>query len=181
MDGRFPGFLSVDVGFEVPLEMLAACHGRITHQCETLQRLVLHLATRGADDEARSAAAAITRYFDTAAKLHHDDEEVDLFPALLESMAGSDAVCLREMTERLTREHLDLEQAWRQVSRGLHGVALGDSLALDARDVAAFVQGYARHIDYEERELIPMADRLLTPEQLDSVGSAMRRRRIPEN
>jgi hypothetical protein len=28
------------VGFEVPLEMLAACHGRVQHQCATLQRLL---------------------------------------------------------------------------------------------------------------------------------------------
>lgn len=40
------------------------------------------------------------RYFDTAAR-HHEDEEQDLFPALLESMAGSDAVCLRELTASL--------------------------------------------------------------------------------
>jgi hypothetical protein len=38
-----PGHSAPAVGFEVPLEMLAACHGRVQHQCETLQRLVTHL------------------------------------------------------------------------------------------------------------------------------------------
>ena len=35
-----PGHSAPAVGFEVPLEMLAACHGRVQHQCETLLRLV---------------------------------------------------------------------------------------------------------------------------------------------
>ena len=34
-----PGHSAPAVGFEVPLEMLAACHGRVQHQCETLLRL----------------------------------------------------------------------------------------------------------------------------------------------
>ena len=38
-----PGHSAPAVGFEVPLEMLAACHGRVQHQCETLHRLLAHL------------------------------------------------------------------------------------------------------------------------------------------
>jgi hypothetical protein len=60
---------------------------------------VPHLAAHGADEEARAAAASVMRYFDSSANHHHDDEEHDLFPALIESMAGSDAVCLRDLTE----------------------------------------------------------------------------------
>ena len=44
-----PGHSAPAVGFEVPLEMLAACHGRVQHQCETLLRLITHLQTHGAD------------------------------------------------------------------------------------------------------------------------------------
>lgn len=82
-----PGHSAPAVGFEVPLEMLAACHGRVQHQCKTLLRLVTHLQTHGADRPAQEAANAVMRYFDTAARHHHEDEEQDLFPALLESMA----------------------------------------------------------------------------------------------
>ncbi len=92
-------------GFEAPLEMLSACHGRIERQCATLRRLVPHLASHGADEGARTAAANVMRYFDTAAKHHHEDEEKDLFPALIESVAGSDPVCLREMTQAFMAEH----------------------------------------------------------------------------
>ena len=98
MSINLPGHTPPPVGFEAPLEMLSACHARIEQQCATLQRLVPHVASHGADTQARSAAAGVMRYFDTAAVDHHADEEVDLFPALIEAMAGSDAVCLRELT-----------------------------------------------------------------------------------
>jgi len=37
----FPGFHSPGASTEAPLEMLAACHGRVHKQCETLGRLGL--------------------------------------------------------------------------------------------------------------------------------------------
>ena len=96
-----PGQNHPSASFEVPLEMLAACHQRIVQQCDTLNRLLPHLAAHGADLQAQQAAQAVLRYFDQAAVDHHADEEQDLFPALLESMAGSDAVCLRELIDVL--------------------------------------------------------------------------------
>jgi hypothetical protein len=85
--------------------MLAACHCSVERQCSTLQRLVAHLATHMVDDDARNAAAAVLRYFDTSAKDHHADEEADLFRALIESMAGSDATCIRTLIDSLTADH----------------------------------------------------------------------------
>ena len=68
--------------FDEPLEMLAACHERIEAQLGTLERLAQHLPRHGCDADARSAAAAVVRYFDTAGMLHHQDEDEDLFPLL---------------------------------------------------------------------------------------------------
>ena len=39
-----PGHSAPAVGFEVPLEMPAACHLRVQDQCSTLLRLVPHIA-----------------------------------------------------------------------------------------------------------------------------------------
>ena len=175
---EFPGHHAAPTaGFEVPLEMLSACHHRIERQCETLRRLVPHLAQHGADADARAAAAAVMRYFDSAALQHHADEEQDLFPALLESMAGSDPVCLREMTELLVAEHRELESRWRRLRAVLAAVAGGESKVLERAEVDAFADLYARHIEREERELLPMAARLLGDAELDAVGRAMRERR----
>lgn len=157
--------------------MLAACHLRIEQQCATLQRLASHLPTHGADADARSAALGVMRYFDTAARDHHADEEVDLFPALLESMAGSDAVCLREMTAGLTAEHRELEDRWRVLRRALEQVAAGMPTLLAPQEVQAFVGLYEQHIAREDDELLPMAQRLLSDAELDRIGLAMRVRR----
>jgi hemerythrin-like domain-containing protein len=177
MSISFPGHSSPSAGFEVPLEMLSACHGRIERQCSTLRRLVPHLLNHGSDVEARAAAVNVMRYFDTSARHHHADEESDLFPALIESMAGSDAVCVRELTEGLAREHRELEARWQRVRSVLERVATGEQVSLESDDVEAMVTLYERHIEREEGELLPMAARLLSDVDLERVGRAMRERR----
>lgn len=172
-----PGHASPAVGFEVPLEMLAACHGRVQDQCGTLRRLVAHLASHGVDTAAREAAAAVMRYFDTAARLHHDDEEVDLFPALLESMAGSDAVCVRDLAESLTAEHRELDRCWRSLRQRLLRVADGESAELPMHEALTFIGLYERHMAREDDELLPMAQRLLSEPELERIGRSMRARR----
>lgn len=172
-----PGQATPTVGFEVPLEMLAACHGRVQHQGETLQRLRDHLQTHGADGPAQQAALAVMRYFDTAARDHHADEEDDLFPALLEAVAGSDAVCVKDLTAALRADHRVLEQRWAALRPALDQVAQGKLHTLAHADVDGFVERYAQHIAREEAELLPMAARLLSDAELDRVGRAMRGRR----
>ncbi len=174
---NIPGRAAASRGFEVPLEMLSACHHRALQQCATLRRLVAHLATNGADSDARIAAAAVTRFFDTSAKQHHADEETDLFPALIESMAGSDAVCIRELVESLTRDHRALESHWQRLRLDLERIAAGDLLPMVSADVEPFIGLFGRHIAREESELLPMAARLLGDDALNLIGSAMRERR----
>lgn len=176
-DTRLPGFSAPAAGFEAPLEMLAACHGRIEQQCATLKRLAPHVQAHGSDAQAQSAAANVMRYFDTSALKHHADEERDLFPAMQEAMAGSDAVCIREMAERVGREHRELEAAWQRLRAPLERIAAGQAQALPPEDVEAFVAAYAAHLAYEEAEVLPMAERLLDVSQLDDIGRAMRERR----
>jgi hemerythrin-like domain-containing protein len=173
----FPGHAAPAVGFEVPLEMLSACHSRIQQQCATLRRLVPHLTHHGADEQARDAAASVMRYFDTAAVHHHADEEQELFPALIEAMAGSDAVCLRELTAGLVAEHRELDARWQRVRAVLERVVAGDCVSVESAHVEALSGLYERHIEREESELLPMAARLLSDEDLDRIGRAMRERR----
>jgi hemerythrin-like domain-containing protein len=172
-----PGQAETAAGFEAPLVMLAECHRRVERQCATLARLVAHLEGNGSDAAAREAAAAVMRYFDTAAPNHHADEEEDLFPALIESMAGSDAVCLREIIAALRADHRELDRRWAALRRVLEAVVAGQSASLSAEDVQGFADLYTRHIAREEDELLPMAGRLLGDAELDRLGEAMRRRR----
>ncbi len=177
MSNTLPGHAAPAASFEVPLEMLAACHERVLSQCDTLLRLAPHIAAHGSDRPAQEAATVVMRYFDTAARHHHEDEEQDLFPALLESMAGSDAVCLRELTAALCADHRALEARWQALRQVLKQVAAGVPCPLPATDVQGLVDLYTQHIAVEEDELLPMAARLLSSAELDRLGLAMRARR----
>lgn len=175
----FPGFNAPSAGFDEPVDMLSACHDRLRSRCETLSRLPAHVASHGADEQARSAAQSILRYFDGPALHHHADEEKDLFPALLESVAGSDATCLRQLFDRLGAEHRRLENQWRRLRPLLVRLSEGDAVALPGRDVQAFIDGYADHLVCEDQELLPLARRMLDAASLEQIGNAMRRRRNP--
>ncbi len=172
-----PGFGGASASTEAPLEMLAACHGRIEQQCATLLRLLPHAQQHGADPQARQAATAVMRYFDTAAVHHHADEEVDLFPALCESMAGSDATCIQTLVASLSADHRALEAHWQRLRAQLTRLVEGDASALSNETTTGFVWAYRRHIEREDTELLPMATRLIGDEALRQVGAAMRERR----
>lgn len=165
------------VGFNTPLAMFAECHRRIEKQLRTMERLTLHLKEHGSDKAAAQAAQSVLRYFELAAPKHHADEERDLFPALLESMAGSDAVCLRQLIDGLETEHVELERKWHALRAVLQSVAAGQPAILNAEDVRDFETVYARHIAREEGEVLPMAERLLSDEAKAAIGEAMRARR----
>ena len=157
--------------------MLSSCHGRMRNQCATLLRIRAHAATEGADSAAASAARAVIRFFDTAARDHHEDEEKDLFPALIESMAGSDPICVRELIDSLTSEHLELERLWSTVRPWLAAVETRGAVLPEAAEIDSFVELHERHAAREDRELLPMAERLLGTNELEQIGRSMRRRR----
>jgi hemerythrin-like domain-containing protein len=162
--------------FDDPLEMLRACHSKILRQCDTLQKLATHLKTDGCDMQARQAAHAILRYFDSAGKFHHQDEEKDLFPAL---QAGDEdeQERLDALRQRLLHEHVAMLAAWSELRPVLLQLAEGMNARLDDRLTERFIGSHTAHIAVENSELLPLAARLLTPEQLGQIGRRMAERR----
>ena len=177
MTSDFPGFSTPSAGFEAPLQMLAVCHRRIRTQCATLLRLRSHVAMFGVDDAACTAARNVMSYFDGVARHHHEDEEQSLFPALLESMAGSDAICLRQLVDSLTIDHRELERLWDTLKAWLVRIEGRDAASPEAGEISVLIDLYDRHIEREEQELLPMAARLLGSTDLNRIGNAMRLRR----
>lgn len=171
------GLSAPRIGSEAPLKMLAASHARIEALCSTLMHLVGHLAAHGPDLHAQQAANALMHGFDQGIAPHHADEESELFPALIESMAGSDAHCLHALTRSLTAEHRQLEQGWRVLRRWLSRVAGGQAAAVPGVDPAAFIAACRQHLVRERAELLPLAARLLGDAELDRIGRAIRARR----
>lgn len=167
-------------GFDHPLEMLHACHGKILRQCDTLQKLATHLSGNGCDVQARQAAQGILRYFDTAGQFHHQDEEVDLFPAL-RACSGANKPQLEALLERLLSEHVVMLAAWNELRKVLLRLADGMDTPLPATLTEKFIGSHTAHIAVEEAELLPLAARLLSPEQLKRLGTSMAERRGAES
>jgi hemerythrin-like domain-containing protein len=158
--------------FDDPLGVLRACHERMLSHCDMLQKLPAHLAANGADDEARSAINRIVTYFSTSAVHHHQDEEQDLFPLL-----NRQSLKLADIVHRLKKDHEKLDQLWKQLLPALKKPA---ALAEDTDFpgyVEAFCEAYRAHITVENKELLGMAQHILSQKQLQEIGKAMARRR----
>ncbi|QNA90557.1 pyridoxamine 5'-phosphate oxidase [Massilia sp. Dwa41.01b] len=164
-------------GFDQPIAVLKHCHGRIRKQLTTLERLLSHLPEHGADEQARQAAAAVLKYFEKAAHLHHDDEEQDLIPMLRAVAQGEDAATLQALAPVILQDHKDMDALWQDLHEQLTGVADGSASTLSASSVQRFAQRYTAHMEREESTMAPMAMRLFSREQMRQLGDAMQRRR----
>lgn len=160
-------------GFERPLDVLEACHGRIAKQCKTLEKLIAHLPEHGADAQAQQAARAVLTYFDTAAVHHHDDEERNLFPLL--EQVGAPGAC--ELVEALTLEHDEQALLWRDLRIALQRIRAGESSVLDAALTRRFVAANRAHLEFENTHVLPLARRVLGTAEIERLGRAMAARR----
>ena len=171
-----PGMHSPGAGFDQPFELLDACHDRVRRSLDLLARLRAYLRDKGCDDSARQAARDVLRYFDIAAPLHHEDEELHVFPPLL---AGGDAA-LTALVQQLQQDHVRMAQRWAEARGALLDLAEartdaftpGQQAALDA-----FNACYADHLRHEDDSIYPAARALLGMDTQQAMGREMAARR----
>jgi hemerythrin-like domain-containing protein len=164
------------MAIDAPLLVLAEGHGRLLRHCQSLTRLHEMVADGNVDHLARAMAAELRRDFDRVTARLHQDEELALFPALLESMAGSDAVCIRQMVDARAEEHREIESRWLGLDQWLQAVAAGEPALPPPGTLEAFVALCQAHLEQEDGELLPMAERLLSDDALEEIAEAMRAR-----
>lgn len=162
--------------FDHPLVVLHTYHGQIMQQCGQLRVLATRLSSQGCDAQAQQSAQAILQYFDCNGPIHHLDEDEDLFPVLL-TCDGEYRELTHTLVSRLQADHGTLEATWQALRPQLAQIAAGTSVTLNETLIERFVMGYFEHIGIEERELLPLAEHLLAPEQLQRIGQQMAQRR----
>lgn len=179
------GPLAPGGSYAQPFELLGACHERVQRSLDLLERLLAHLQERQACDlAARSAARDVLRYFDVAAPLHHQDEELHVFPAL---EAGGDAG-LKQACAELRAQHGQIAAAWQALRRPLHELAAMPDGPLDGpldshllQDltpaVAEFVRLHDAHLRCEDGLVFPAAAALLAEPAQAEMGREMAARR----
>jgi hemerythrin-like domain-containing protein len=140
-----------------------------------LAALVKRLTTTGADAEARALADEILKHF-SANRVHHEDEERHVFPALA---ASGDAATVQAVL-RLQQDHDWLEEDWMALSPQLDAVACGQSwFDLDTlrEGCEVFIALSHDHIALEEAVIYPQARERTGPGARAEMGREMAARR----
>jgi hemerythrin-like domain-containing protein len=165
--------------FTDPLGLLSDCHRRIEHFLAVLIRLCDKAKGGSLEADETELLDKALAYFRNAAPKHTADEEHSLFPRL-RAAAESEAPLARlaqlEFEHELAaRDHQivdSLATRWQNEGR----LAPEDGVRL-TEALERLSEIYRRHIAVEDRELFPLANRLLRPDELAAVGREMAERR----
>jgi len=142
-----------------PIEDFSRCHIGIVTRLDRLAELPALLAGAA---RARDVAESSLEFFREAIFEHHQDEEKELFPAVLAHAAkGAEHDHAKALVKRLTDEHRELEALWKTLESGLKKAAQGKASDLDGADVERLVTQYRAHAQFEEAEFLPLSQQIL--------------------
>ena len=159
------------VTWEEPIEMLYACHGRVKQFCRQLQLLPAYLEKNGLNQAVKNDVQQILNYFNQAAPLHHDDEEKDFFPALVQKLPETQTAI-----DELEPQHQALHQNWYELREKLEALLAEKITNIDPELIQRFVAGYDLHISIEE-PLFELGREHFAQSELNAMGKIMADRR----
>ena len=109
-------------------------------------------------------------------RLHHAKESNLLFPRLRERSAEA-----RDVLDRLDRDHAQGESAIRRLEHALLGYEMMGESRRAAFEQAAerYIDFYLDHMRTEETEVLPLAERVLRPEDWAEIDAEFERNRDP--
>ncbi len=166
------GLQTNSADFSEPLAMLSACHQRIRHFCKLLKDAAAVLQQQGAEQEFVDACRRIHHYFSTAGKLHHKDEEKDIFPLVIRT-----SLKIADLVHQLKQDHQRLDQLWDRLAPLLESPRRIPDPAQFARLADDFATANIAHVDREEQDFLPIIQHLLSSAQLEKIGRSMALRR----
>ena len=161
---------------DAPLQDFSRCHVGFVTVLETALGLPEMIATAA---RSRSCAADMLKMFHNHLLAHHDDEERDLFPAVLQvAQPGDEADQARTMVAQLVREHREIAQLWKQLEPAVQAIANGYLPRLDTALLHELVMRFNEHVRIEEEEFLPFAQQVLArqAEDMAMLGMALHRR-----
>lgn len=165
-------------GANAPIANFSQCHVGIIGHLDALAELPALMAPA---QRARKLAQDMLQFFDAVIVEHHAEEESELFPAVLQSVAsGEERTRVRTMVERLTAEHRQIEAWWSRIKPQLKHIAKGHDSELDAVAVAQMVKEYHAHAAFEESEFLPLAQDILGRNQnhMAALGMSLHMRHV---
>jgi hypothetical protein len=161
---------------DTPLQDFSTCHIGFVTLLEASLGLPEMVATSA---RARSCAADVVKMFRHRVLAHHEDEERDLFPAVLQvAQPGAEADRAQAMVAQLVREHHEIAALWKQLEPTVQAIASGYLPGLDSALLQELVKRFNEHVRIEEVEFLPFAQQVLARhgEDLAMLGLALHRR-----
>lgn len=167
--------------FSQPLGLLSDCHRRIEQFLSVLARVVERFGGKPLTDEGYQALVVARQYFEHAAPKHTADEEESLFPRMRAAAAAKGEDC--SALDQLEADHDAADALLDRVNEVLDEW-MTTRRALSERETSALrddlnnlIRLYTAHIRIEDRDIFPLAARLLSDEAIRCVGEEMRNRR----
>lgn len=154
------------------LDNLLASHQKTRFYCELLIKLEMYARINDIDEEIKREAAYIVDYFSVIDKKFQEIKEQILFPALIEAMMGSDARCIRALIEAQKRVHRHICLIWNALQVDFIGMSNGESNVPPLEKIHQFRSLYDDLIRLEEKELFPLASRVLSDSDLNQLNQA---------
>ncbi|MCA0324786.1 MAG: hemerythrin domain-containing protein [Proteobacteria bacterium] len=167
------------VDTDAPLTDFSQCHAGILRQLDAFGELPELLTPA---QRARQIAEQFVGFFRSAAFEHHQDEERELFPAVLrDAQPGPELDRVRQMVDQLTREHRDIERQWSTLEPQLKKLAKGQPVEIDPQAIASLVAQYKAHAEFEEAEFLPLSARILgrDSDHMAALGLSLHMRHQP--
>jgi len=152
-----------------PFLQLERCHRRLEEACDALS-----IASADRDGQ---TIADVKSFLDRQIKRHEEDEDESLFPRLRQIDA---ATSLIPVVDRLIQEHRQHEALHAELAKVMSEVpAPSNEQAWSAIESVCerIARAYRAHIEVEEKELFPEAQRLLTDDARAAMLAEMSARR----
>ena len=152
------------------LAMIGRDHARQLKVCDILEDTAQELLSEASP----VLLSAVTGFLREDLPNHIRDEEQGLFP-LLKQHVGDDGD-LRAILKQLQADHEFDEDLVDFLLTDLDKLAKGHHLANPQRlliNMNAFARGLRRHIEWEEGVVMPLARRVLAPEDVQALGRQM--------
>jgi hemerythrin-like domain-containing protein len=164
---------------DAPLGAFSQCHAGILKQLDAMAELPALVAAAA---RARTVAEGTLATFKHAVLEHHQEEEKELFPAVLRSARPEEREHANALVERLTNEHRTLEALWKRIEHAVAAAAKGKAEDIDADVVRELVRAYEAHARFEEKEFLPLAAQILgrNGNHMSALGLSLHMRHVPQ-
>ena len=155
-------------GFSDGLVVLKTYHEDFLERGKQLLQLVANLKQKGMNEEYANQCMEAYCHYSHATHLHHQDEELSLFPLLLGSSALVDG-----MIERLMMDHEEIEDAWNILAEQFKQPDKITNFDALQNSTIKFEKLLREHLTREDEDFSPHAQVILNDKQRAEAGEKM--------